>query len=351
MKIYVNGRFLTQRFTGVQKFAYQQLLKVCESYEVTLLVPKNANLDLLPPDLNVEILTIGQFSGHAWEQIDLYLYLKRNRNPPLLSFSGLAPIFYRNSIFTIHDISFKINKMWFSTYYSLWYGFSYFIMTKLCQRVLTVSHFSKDEILKFYPGLNGKISVVYNEIPQIKQNLSKVEVSKPYVLLVSSLDPRKNILKFVESFAEASFINIDLYIAGGGSASFSKMNYVQKSDNIKVLGYVSDQRLNELYSNAKLFVYPSLYEGFGLPPVEALSYRCPILVSDIGSLREVCGDYDFYFDPKSKLSIKEKLIDVLSSEEKLNYISSIADSQLELLLKKSEIFCIENALNESFATK
>ncbi|HBE5886676.1 TPA: glycosyltransferase, partial [Escherichia coli] len=184
--------FLSQPITGVQKFCHQQLSKLAKTHDVTVLLPKNADASLLPG--HVKFVYVGKLTGHFWEQIELPLFLYRKKNALLMSFSGLSPILYNNSIFTVHDLSFVENPKWFSLPYRIWYGFAYSLLSRTCQRVITVSNFSKTEILKKYPRLKDRIDVVYNISPEIDDSEPApqgISYGK-YILLVSSLDPRKN---------------------------------------------------------------------------------------------------------------------------------------------------------------
>ena len=118
----------------------------------------------------------------------------------------------------------------------------------------------------------------------------------PFVLCVSSIDPRKNFARLIE--ACQGLTGAKLYIVGKYNRVFSQqMQLDTNSEHIQFLGRVSDDELVRLYNQAACFVFPSLYEGFGLPPLEAMACGCPVLVSDIPVEREVCGDAALYFNP------------------------------------------------------
>ena len=122
------------------------------------------------------------------------------------------------------------------------------------------------------------------------------QTSDSFVLCVSSLDPRKNFARLIEGCQ--GLTGAKLYIVGKYNHVFSqKMQLDTTSDHIQFLGRVSDEELVRLYNQAVCFVFPSLYEGFGLPPLEAMACGCPVLVSDIPVEREVCGDAALYFNP------------------------------------------------------
>lgn len=346
-ELFLNGRFLSQSITGVQKFCHQQLSKLAKTRDVTVLLPKNADASLLPE--HVKFVYVGKLTGHFWEQLELPLFLYRKKNALLISFSGLSPILYNNSIFTVHDLSFVENPKWFSFPYRIWYGFAYSLLSRTCKCVVTVSDFSKIEILKKYPRLKDRIDVVYNISPEIDDSESVpqgISYGK-YILLVSSLDPRKNIKSFIEAFNVAKMHGYSLVVVGGSGKAF-KFDYPSVDfPNIHFLGYVDDEELRRLYQQAHLFAYPSLYEGFGIPPLEAMSMSCPCIVSNIASLPEVCADAVLYFDPYSiesmATAIKQGLEDMNLRQE----LVVKGKARLAELKKIESKYSIERVINES----
>lgn len=349
--IYINGRFLSQPITGVQKFCHQQLLKLSKTHDVTVLLPKNADSSLLPEC--VKYLYVGSLTGHFWEQIELPLFLYRKKNASLMSFSGLSPVLYKNSIFTIHDLSFVKNPKWFSLPYRIWYGFAYSLLSRTCNRVITVSNFSKSEILKKYPRLKGRIDVVYNISPEIdeKECVNYNSQYGEYILLVSSLDPRKNIKSFIEAFNMSKMQGYNLVVVGGSGKAF-KIDYPSLDfPNIHFLGYVDDEKLISLYKKAHLFAYPSLYEGFGIPPLEAMSMSCPCIVSNVASLPEVCSDAVLYFDPYSIESMTSAIKQGLEDISLRQILVVKGKARLAELKKIENQYSIERVINESTANE
>ena len=202
---------------------------------------------------------------------------------------------------TVHDLSFLKNPSWYSWVYYWYYRFMTPLAVRTSRHILTVSEFSKSEILRFYPFLKGEqISVVYNAIDRqlFKPFISHPAplTSEPYVLCVSSIDPRKNFARLIE--ACQGLTGAKLYIVGKYNRVFSQqMELDTTSEHIHFLGRVSDDELVRLYNQATCFVFPSLYEGFGLPLLEAMACGCPVLASGIPVFREVCGDAAQYFNP------------------------------------------------------
>lgn len=298
MKIYINGKFLKQRITGVQRFAYEItkiLLKNFKNYYIV--VPKNCHFDKIefPKE---QIIFIGSGNINYWEQVCLPYFLKEQKNPLLLCLTGLGPFFYKNKILTIHDLSFWEHPDWFSYKYFIPYRLLTPISAKYSLKILTVSNFSKKVIVEKLKKKDYEIDVVYNGVNNCKCFIKSQE-KKKYILSVGSVEPRKNIERLIRSFVKWNNSEYQLLIIGGNHKSFRKVNAIA-SDNIKFLGYVSEEALHAYYSEAELFVYPSLYEGFGIPPLEAMIHGTPVITSNTTSLPEVCSDSVIYVDPKSE---------------------------------------------------
>ncbi|WP_323078709.1 glycosyltransferase, partial [Aeromonas hydrophila] len=168
-----------------------------------------------------------------------------------------------------------------------------------------------------------------------------------YILTVSSLEPRKNLQLLIDAFTELNIDHVQLYIVGTTNKVFNFSGFTDlTSSNVKFLGYVSDQELEALYRGAEFFVYPSLYEGFGLPPTEAISYGTPILCSDIDSIKEVCGDVPEYFHTNDLSHLKKMIVSMLETPKSKEIYSLEAEKQLLLLKTKQERYSILNAIDE-----
>ena len=319
MTLYINGRFLTQPMTGVERYAYNICKALARLHRpFTIVCPKAPiHQDYDVSDLNIVHYGIG--NSHFWEQCVLPFFFIGKKNYLVLSFTGLGSILVRNKVMTVHDLSFLKNPSWYSRAYYWYYRLMTPLAVKTSQHILTVSEFSKSEILGFYPFLKPeKISVVYNAIDEnlfkpLTSHLSPL-TSDPYVLCVSSIDPRKNFARLIE--ACQGLTGAKLYIVGKYNRVFSQqMQLDTTSDHIQFLGRVSDDELVRLYNQAACFVFPSLYEGFGLPPLEAMACGCPVLVSDIPVEREVCGDAAQYFNPLDPTNILHTITQYLNDTD------------------------------------
>ena len=305
--IVINGSFLAQPATGVQRFAVE-ISKALRrlSADVEVVAPKN-----IIPSAAVEALSpvvIGQFTGHLWEQVDLFWYA-RQKKALLLNLDMRGPLLYQKKVITIHDLNFLRNPGWVSRRFYYFYRFLVAAGAKTSCRLLTVSEFSKQEIMHLLSVPSDKIEVIYNAVTEPDTVDATQEVSYPYVLSVSSTNPRKNLVRLIEGFLTLKDNNHKLVLVG---LPEGKHPTVPDDGNVLFLGYVSDQRLVRLYQQASAFVYPSLYEGFGIPPLEAMQYGCPVVVANSSSLPEICGDAALYIDPTSSHSIGQGIQQMVS---------------------------------------
>lgn len=310
----VNGRYLTHKATGVHRYAFEicnQLHKMGVDFHVA--IPPSICSDYKFEFKTVQFGSIN--NGHLWEQVSLPRYLNKIGNPLLISFTGCGSLIYDNQIITIHDVSHERYPQWFSKLYNSYYGFMFPRIGRKAHAILTVSEFSKDEIIDVFHFPSEKIHVVNSNVPfQNKPSQEEVlnYVRKPdaekYILTVSSMDPRKNFIRLVEAFNKIEDKSLKLYIIGMKSQVFNTPDLESLvGDNVYMPGYVDDDALQAMYQNAQLSIYPSLYEGFGLPPLESMTFGCPAIIADIPALREVSGDAALYVDPYNSDDIALKI--------------------------------------------
>ena len=216
----------------------------------------------------------------------------------------------------IHDISFKVNPQFFSKKFSLYYKILIWILVKTSKKILTVSEFSKNEIIKYYNVSPKKIEIVYNSwehILNFKEDFNILEKfnlkSKSFYLGVSSVAPNKNfkyIIELAKLYPEKQFV-----IAGKKNEKVFGNLGINEMNNLIWCGYVSDEELKALYMSCKGFIYPSFYEGFGLPPLEAMGCGCEeIYVSKTSCLPEIFEDSVIYINPNKVEKIFDKKITV-----------------------------------------
>lgn len=192
-------------------------------------------------------------------------------------------------------------------------------------RVLTVSEFSKREMVELLGVSEEKISVVPNaasytdELTDFEELRRKYAITGPYILYVGTIEPRKNLIRLIKAFEllkSEHKLPHKLVLAGGSGWKndeiFDAARSSPFSGDIIFTGYISGAEKNTLYKNASLFAFPSLYEGFGIPPLEAMHWGCPVVTADAASLPEVTGNASELVDPMSTESIADGIWRVLS---------------------------------------
>lgn len=326
MEIVINARFLSQSITGVQRYAIE-LVKELDGliasgevdfhrFEFILLAPRSIVNEISLK--NIPLRRVGSLTGHAWEQLELPFYAGGRF---LINLCNTAPILKRNQMVTIHDASVFAYPGTYSVAFRTWYSILFMFLAKAAKRIITVSSFSRNELIS-YCGMKGsKIEVTYlgNEhifsVSSDSSVLNRKGMGKrAFILAVSSLNPNKNFRGIMNAVNLLGKTDFDIVISGGANPRVFRQSMEELPDGIKYLGYVSDSELRALYENAVCLVYPSFYEGFGLPPLEAMACGCPVIVSNAASLPEVCGDAALYCDPHSVEDIAEKIKEMVTNE-------------------------------------
>ncbi len=278
--IVVNGRFLTRRVTGVERYAREVLRHIGGSCRVEK--PATA---------------LGGVTGHAWEQF----ILPRRLNPDSILWSpaNTGPLLIRNQALTVHDLSPLEHPEWFQASFAMWYRLFLPILAKRVQVIFTPSEYVKRKVMARF-GIknvivtpNGVDASIFH--PSARQDT--YEFSNQYILFVGTLQPRKNLQHLLNAWREIKndFAEISLVIAGRTGHVFRNVKFLAE-ERLRFLGHVSDDDLPGLYANAELFALPSLDEGSGLPALEAMACGAPVIVSNGGALPEVVGDAGLIFD-------------------------------------------------------
>jgi glycosyltransferase involved in cell wall biosynthesis len=324
-KVYINGRFLTQRVTGIQRYSRETLLQLdailqeskgALTIEWILIAPKGT---VFPELTTIRCVEAGFFASHLWEQFDLPWL---TRDGLLMSFCSTGPLIKQNQIITIHDASVYRVPDAFSWKFRAWYKFLLRWIVRRAGLTLTVSHFSAREVCKWYGARPERVQVMTEGWQHLLRYegdeaiLKKNGLSKGrFVLAVSSPTPNKNFELVLKAAGRLTNEGVEFVIAGSADPKVFSAATQNDGVNVKYLGYVSDAELKALYQNAMCFVFPSRYEGFGIPPLEAMGCSCPVLASTIDSVREVCGDAVLYFDPLDDRKLAEHVSDLAKSPD------------------------------------
>lgn len=288
----------------------------------------------LPQNWEVKILN-WPFK-YFWNQIRLAQEL--NANPPDLFFSPgyFPPIFSKvKNIFTVHDLGVLALKK----EYSFLKRFSNYLIQKIAlkkaNKIIVPSSFTKKELKKFFQIKDDKIKVILegyqkkdfaliSDLEKKNNFLNKSNLKKPYFLFIGRLEKRKNLSKLIKAYRlfrkDNNLEKIpDLILIGSPGQGYQKIKKeILKTKGIKEMGYLEKEKLPYFYNQALAFIFPSLYEGFGLPLLEAMACGCPVLSSKETCLPEIGGNAVLYFDPKNTLSIKEKMAKIVNNDLLIN---------------------------------
>jgi glycosyltransferase involved in cell wall biosynthesis len=323
----INGRFLTQPITGVQRYATELVRALDRTlavdpirrnrYRFRLLTPRQ-ELRPLPLE-HVSIASVGRLRGHAWEQLELPIH---SGSRLLLNLGNTAPLSVR-AVVTIYDASVFAVPRTYSRAFRLWYQTLIPLLGRRALRVLTISGFSQSELSRYAGIPREKLSVIGAGAEHILRTsadhgvLQRLGVTPGrYILGVGSRSSHKNIEAVVAAVSRLGAGRLPLVMVGGTNARVFSNTDGPSDPCIKPAGYLTDSELRCLYEQATCFVYPSLYEGFGLPPLEAMSCGCPTIVSRVASLPEVCGDAVLYCNPTDPDDIARHIRALIQSPEK-----------------------------------
>ncbi len=313
--VFINSRFLTQRLTGTQRWATELTGEVIRLTQDVELIAPAGGLTLREIE-NARIHRHGRLRGHLWEQMELPAYLKKGGSPLLLNLCNTAPLRYSPQIVTVLDLSFLRNPRWFSRSFYMYYRFLVPRIVRRAERVITISEFSKRETMELLCVPEEKIRVVYCGVSALEVDENSPNRYGSYILAVSSLEPRKNLENLILAYRRLSPPGIRLVVAGscndrvfGNSATAGLSG---NDGDVIFTGYITDTELATLYRHALVLVYPSFYEGFGLPPLEAMAQGCPVVTSCVASLPEVCGEAAVYVDPHDVEDIRRGIQKVIS---------------------------------------
>jgi glycosyltransferase involved in cell wall biosynthesis len=232
-------------------------------------------------------------AGHAWEQLVLPARAARLRAPLLLCPANLAPAASRNTVLVLHDAAALRHPGWYSGAYAAWQRRLLPILARRARRIVTVSEFSRRELAELLEVDPARLSVVPGGVDErfspdadAAGARRALGLARPYVLCVASQTARKNLAALVPAARALAADGVELAVAGGHRPQFAAE---QGLGGLRLLGHVDDALLPGLYAGAEAFALPSLYEGFGLPVLEAMASGVPVLTTRAGALPEVAG--------------------------------------------------------------
>ena len=272
-------------------------------------------------------------------------FSKKNGNPLLINFVGIGPVFYKNKLMFLYDLAFRHHPEWFSYAFQKSYNFLIPKSLKNSRRIVTDSNYVKSDIIETYKIPKDKIDVIY--AAPSTQFVNKGIKKEKIILTVSSIDPRKNLKRVIESFNKIDS-DYKLKIVGAKSKTFSNIGLNENvlNENIIFTGYLTDEELIDAYNKAEIFIYASLFEGFGIPPLEAQACGCACIISNVTSLPEVYEDSVEYFDPNSVENIKNKIEDVINNKKKIHKLKELGIKNSNRFSWDTATFKLESIIKE-----
>ena len=304
--IAINGKFMGATLNGVHRtaalYSAALLSRQSEGPKVEIVAPRSS-----PPDdplfaaLAPKVVEGPFGTGQFWEMITLP---RATRGRLLVNFCNLGPLVHSNSVVMIHDTQTFMYPQDYSGRQAVAYRMLLPIIGKRARLVLTVSEFAKASLVEYGVAREEKIEVVHNGGDHLlsidaDENTLSTKSLKPtgYALAFGSTKSYKNLGCLFEAFRHPALADLPLAIAGGPPKDAYRSLGYNPPPTARFLGSVSDGELRALYQNAAMFLFPSKTEGFGLPPIEALNFGCPVIAARAGAIPEVCGEGALLIDP------------------------------------------------------
>ena len=258
----------------------------------------------------------------------------------------VSPPISRNVVVTIHDLSFLHHPEWYSRTEALRFRLTVPWTARRAKRILTVSEHARKDIIETLGVAPAKVSFSYNRLRpmfsprpphEIARVLARLDIDQPYVLTVGNLQPRKNGARLIEAWTNLRRSAPDFFprlvIVGRKAWIFDPIFAAARESefarDVIFTDYVPDGELPALLSGASVFAYPSLFEGFGYPPVEAMACGAPVLTSDVTALPEVCGDAAVYVNPENVHDIEKKLLSLYRDDAQRRVLRDLGLAQAD----------------------
>lgn len=319
--VVMNGRILSVQSNGQKRVAQE--------------TARALGLRILMPPAGA----VSGVKGHLWEQTALPAQL---RGAPLWSPSTSAPMFYRNQVITVHDLAFVDVPQYFSRSFTLLYRTIVRFAARSARHLVAVSEFSRRRIIDEYGVGPERVSRIYPGVSAAYHPRSATDQSairqafgigdSPYLVAMALNDPRKNLTAIVDAWRSIGPVRrgarLILFGRGANPRAFaqSSSDTGLPGDDIIAVGALSDDQAATLLSGAQGFVFPSLYEGFGLPIVEASACGTPVLTSTITSMPEIAPAGSLLVDPTRTAEIAEGMLALLAAPPTVIRRKSLVES-------------------------
>ncbi|MFA4939231.1 glycosyltransferase family 4 protein [Brevundimonas sp.] len=317
--IFVNGRFLTQPMSGVQRYA-REIVRALDhrpgaADRYVLLTPVGAD-DLKLT--NIPVQTVPGGCGHLWEQTALAWAARHGR---LLSLGGSGPVLHPRQVVVIHDAAVFRHPDHFRRGYAAFHRILGRLLAQQAQ-LATVSEFSRQELATVLSLSPADITVAPNSADHLSAVTPDPAVidgldltGHPYFVALGNLTPNKNLAVAVRALARLADTTVRLVLIGARPSKIFDQPAIQTDPRLVFAGRRSDAEVAALLGGARGLIFPSLYEGFGIPPLEAFVHGCPVIASDIVATREVCADNALYFAPHDDATLAVHMTRLLTATD------------------------------------
>jgi glycosyltransferase involved in cell wall biosynthesis len=303
----INGRFLTQSRTGVQRYAWEIVHALDRHLAADHALARNLDIELVVPaaaedlpDLQaIRTRRTGAGSGHVWEQTILPRHVRNGA----ISLTNTGPLAARKQIVCIHDLNTRNFAASYSVPFRLLYRTLIPALGRAATIVTTVSHYSADQLVRFGVCTRDKIMVAPNGHEHVlhwaPQHAAQTRglVGRETIVLIGSPAPHKNVEIILRMADELASAGLRVALVGNADPGVFRRAGASDAPNVHKLGRLPDSALAALLGDGLCLAFPSFVEGFGLPPLEAMALGCPVVTSDRTSLPEVCGDAALYASP------------------------------------------------------
>jgi glycosyltransferase involved in cell wall biosynthesis len=324
--IAINGKIFTQKMTGLGRFSYEIVKSLIQKGILFQIITPNLPVSIEYIDLQEYIIKDVSFlHPFLWETLRLPFLLDKRKYSALWSPANIGPIFTPIPHFlTIHDLSFS-NPHWINKFSYLLYNFFIPNSMKNASKIICVSDFTHQEIKKKYPSvLPEKICWTHSGCNSlnftIANPLNILPSKEMYFVVLGNIEARKNIYRIIEAwkiYKTQQKSPVKLFIIGSKKKR-ENFDVDIQDDTINITGYINDEEVVNLLKSARGLIFPSLYEGFGFPILEAMQHGCPVITSNIGAMKEIAGDAAILVDPFSIESISNA-IKLLASNDSIYF--------------------------------
>jgi len=347
MRIGLDGYPLAEPRTGVGHYTLElaralALIAPSDQFELVSPAPfsssaleeiNHANL----PNLRAVHLKTSRIRGHWWA-VGLPLYVTKARFDLFHGTNFEVPFWNRRSVVTIHDLSALLHREKHRDSLARRARLRLPIVAKLARKIITPTESVKREVCEHLRVKANKVIAIpsaarqsFRPVPseQTVETRKRLAIEDDFLLFVGTLEPRKNLLTLLKAFDQIvrqTSLRPQLVITGGEGwlmdETFSFIKHSGIGDRLRLTGYLGDEELRALYSSCRIFIYPSLYEGFGLPPLEAMACGAPVIAGRVAALQEVLGSAARLFDPLNVEALAGSIVELMENDEERRRLAS-----------------------------